>query len=144
MAPRALPRRRGPAGGQEDPTCRVRYILNRVGDKWSLNIIYELAQGPRRFTQLKQAIGGISQRMLTVTLRGLERDGLISRTVYPVVPPRVDYELTPLGTTLLDTVMQLMHWTIDHVDDIDRARKEYDARADALPSAKRHASSPFG
>jgi DNA-binding HxlR family transcriptional regulator len=108
--------------------CRVRDVLDRVGDKWSVTVIYRLAGGSRRFTELKHDVEGISQRMLTVTLRGLERDGLVTRTVHPVVPPRVDYELTELGETLLDTVGQLMGWSLDHVHDIDRAQKAYDAR----------------
>jgi DNA-binding HxlR family transcriptional regulator len=120
--------RRAAAAGHDETTCRVRDVLNRVGDKWSLTVIHELAWGPKRFTELKRAVGGVSQRMLTVTLRGLERDGLVSRTVHPVVPPRVDYELTALGRTLLDTICQLMAWTVEHVDDIERARREYDAR----------------
>jgi DNA-binding HxlR family transcriptional regulator len=112
-----------------EATCRARDVLDRVGDKWSVNVIYQLAGGPQRFTELKRDVEGVSQRMLTVTLRGLERDGLVTRTVYPVVPPRVDYQLTPLGETLLDSVSQMLGWTLDHLDDIDQARKEYDARA---------------
>lgn len=112
-----------------DPmTCRVREILDRVGDKWSLAVINALAHGSRRFTELKNGVPGISQRMLTVTVRGLERDGLVRRTVHPVVPPRVDYELTALGQTLRDTVCSLLDWAIQHADDVDAARREYDAR----------------
>ena len=85
------------------PTCEVRNILDRIADKWSLLVIYELADGVRRFTELRREIDGISQRMLTLTLRQLEREGLVSRKVFAVVPPRVDYQLTPLGSTLLDT-----------------------------------------
>jgi DNA-binding HxlR family transcriptional regulator len=121
-------RRQLPAERTES-TCLARDVLDRVGDKWSVIVIYQLAAGPRRFTELKRDVEGISQRMLTVTLRGLERDGLLTRTVYPVVPPRVDYQLTPLGETLLDSVSQLMGWTLDHLADIDQARKDYDARA---------------
>ncbi|GAA2896932.1 helix-turn-helix domain-containing protein [Streptosporangium fragile] len=113
---------------RDDTTCRVRDILDRVGDKWSLTVIAELGKGVRRFTELKHTIPGVSQRMLTVTLRGLERDGLVSRTVHPVVPPRVDYELTTLGRTLLETVWALLDWALQHVDDIDKARADYDAR----------------
>ncbi|MEV4267360.1 helix-turn-helix domain-containing protein [Kribbella sp. NPDC049584] len=112
-----------------DPAaCRIREVLNRVGDKWSLTVIHELAPGPKRFTELKRDLGGVSQRMLTVTLRGLERDGLVTRTVHPVVPPRVDYALTTLARTLLDTVMQLVSWTVEHVDDIEQAQQLYDAK----------------
>lgn len=108
--------------------CHARQILDRVADKWSLAVIHLLGDGTRRFTELKRGIPGISQRMLTVTVRGLERDGLVSRTVHPVVPPRIDYELTPLGGTLLGTVCALLAWSLDHADDIERARKEYDHR----------------
>ncbi|MBX6766547.1 MAG: helix-turn-helix transcriptional regulator [Actinomadura rubrobrunea] len=107
----------------------AREILARVGDKWSLYVIAHLGTESKRFTQLKKEIDGISQRMLTVTLRGLERDGLVSRTVYPVMPPRVDYALTPLGRTLLDAVGTLVAWVETHVDEVIEARARYDARA---------------
>lgn len=84
--------------------------------------------GTRRFTELRKCIDGISQRMLTVTLRGLERDGIVSRTMYPVMPPRVDYSLTPMGHTLVDAVSSLIDWSVDHLKEIDAARDEYDAR----------------
>lgn len=113
---------------RDDATCRVREALDRVGDKWTVAVISQLGTGPRRFTELKRGIPGISQRMLTATLRGLERDGLVTRTVYPVVPPRVDYDLTPLGRTLLDTAWTLMNWALRHIGDIDTARRAYDAR----------------
>jgi DNA-binding HxlR family transcriptional regulator len=121
----------GPASGAPGVTltrCRVREILERVGDKWSLFVISCLGDGPKRFTALKRSVDGISQRMLTVTLRGLERDGIVSRTMYPVMPPRVDYELTPLGRTLLDAVGALMTWADAHLDEVDAARAAYDAR----------------
>lgn len=114
---------------RDDTTCRVRDVLDRVGSKWSLTVINELGPGTRRFTQIKNAVPGISQRMLTETLRGLERDGLVERTVHPVVPPRVDYALTPLGRTLLDTVRGLLDWSLEHIDDIDAAREAYDTRS---------------
>jgi len=113
--------------------CRVREILERVGDKWSLFVISCLGDGPKRFTVLKRSVDGISQRMLTVTLRGLERDGIVSRTMYPVMPPRVDYELTPLGRTLLDAVGALMTWADAHLDEVDAARAAYDARTPGWP-----------
>jgi DNA-binding HxlR family transcriptional regulator len=116
-----------PTGDHDAAACHARQILDRVGDKWSLTVIHQLG-ATRRFTELKRAIPGISQRMLTVTLRGLERDGLVSRTVHPVVPPRVDYELTPLGQTLLGTVCTLMTWAVEHGDEIDEARAAYDER----------------
>jgi DNA-binding HxlR family transcriptional regulator len=107
--------------------CLVREVLDRVG--------HMLGNGTMRFSELRRGIDGISQRMLTVTLRGLERDGLISRTVYPVVPPRVDYALTPLGETLLDAVCALVKWAEEHRPDIDVARVEYDEREPvALPA----------
>ena len=113
--------------------CHARQILDRIGDKWSLAVIHQLST-TRRFTELRRAIDGISQRMLTVTLRGLERDGLVERTVYPVVPPRVDYALTPLGRTLLGTVCTLMSWSVEHGDEIDTARAAYDARPNGAPA----------
>src|SRR3981081_1283612 len=95
---------------ETDPACELRNILDRIADKWSLLVIYVLADGTRRFSELRREIDGISQRMLTLTLRQLEREGLVTRTVFPVVPPRVDYELTPLGSTLLDTIQSLVAW----------------------------------
>lgn len=109
-------------------TCRARDVLDRIGDKWSVYVIGLLGDGPRRFTDLLRTIDGISQRMLTVTLRGLERDGIVTRTVYPVVPPRVEYDLTPSGHTLLMTVRELIAWADEHTGDIDAARVRYDAR----------------
>lgn len=113
--------------------CEVRQILDRIADKWSLLAISLLAGRTLRFTELKREIDGISQRMLTVTLRQLERDGLVRRTVYPVVPPRVEYDLTPLGTTLLDTIQSLVTWTERHQNEVAAARGAYDARAAAAP-----------
>jgi DNA-binding HxlR family transcriptional regulator len=112
--------------------CRAREILDRVGDKWSLYVISELGAGTRRFTELKRAIDGISQRMLTVTLRELERDGIVSRTMYPVMPPRVDYTLTPLGHSLIGAVSALVTWAEGHVDEIDVARTTYDTRGEQV------------
>lgn len=114
--------------------CRIREILDRVGDKWSLFVISCLGDGPRRFTHLKQSVDGISQRMLTVTLRGLERDGIVRRTVFPVMPPRVDYELTSLGRTLLDATGALIAWADAHLDEVDQARARYDASPPAVPA----------
>jgi DNA-binding HxlR family transcriptional regulator len=108
--------------------CFARQILDRIGDKWSIAVIYTLGDTTKRFTELKREIDGISQRMLTATLRSLERDGLVRRTVHPVVPPRVDYELTDLGRTLFGTVCNLTLWAVHHADDIAEARAEYDAR----------------
>lgn len=108
--------------------CRAREILHRVGDKWSVYVIDRLGGGSLRFSELRRSIGGITARMLTVTLRGLERDGLVTRTLHPVIPPRVDYELTPMGTTLLQTIEQLIDWADSHVADIYAARAAYDAK----------------
>lgn len=117
--------------GVADPLsadCRaVSGILNRVGDKWSVLVIMQLGGGPRRFNEIKRIIGGISQRMLTLTLRGLERDGLVSRTVTPSVPPRVDYALTELGRDLLAPVTALGEWAIRHQACIAAARAQFDA-----------------
>jgi DNA-binding HxlR family transcriptional regulator len=109
-------------------TCEASEVLGRVGDKWSLQVIFSLGEGTRRFTDIKRGIAGISQRMLTVTLRGLERDGIITRTMYPVMPPRVDYALTPMGRTLLDAAATMIRWAHEHLDEIEAARTAYDAR----------------
>ncbi|MDY0816040.1 helix-turn-helix domain-containing protein [Kitasatospora purpeofusca] len=108
--------------------CEVRQILDRIADKWSLLVIALLDRGSLRFTELRREIDGVSQRMLTVTLRQLERDGLVERTVHAVVPPRVDYALTPLGRTLHETVRSLVAWTEAHQREIATARASYDAR----------------
>lgn len=127
-----------------EEACEVRHILDRVGDKWSLLVITLLGQGPRRFTELRREIDTISQRMLTLTLRQLERDGLVSRTVYPVVPPRVDYALTPLGFTLRDTIQALVDWTLAHREEIVSARAAYDARAAAHTAMAERAPAAAG
>jgi DNA-binding HxlR family transcriptional regulator len=111
--------------------CEVRQILDRIADKWSLLVIALLECRKLRFSELQREIDGISQRMLTVTLRQLERDGLVSRTVHPVVPPRVEYELTPLGSTLHDTIRSLVTWTEEHQTEIAAARETYDRRQPA-------------
>jgi DNA-binding HxlR family transcriptional regulator len=106
----------------------VRDVLSRVGDKWSVLVIVLLEDGPRRFSELRRTIEGVSQRMLTLTVRGLERDGLVKRTVQPTIPARVDYELTTLGRTLLEPVMALSQWAQDYRGAIQEARQRYDAR----------------
>jgi DNA-binding HxlR family transcriptional regulator len=109
--------------------CRgVASILSMVGDKWSVFVIMMLHDGPKRFNELKRMIGGISQRMLTLTLRGLERDGLVTRTVFPTIPPRVDYELTDLGRGLAKPVMALGEWAKIHQGEIEGARMRFDRR----------------
>ena len=114
----------------------VSEVLSRIGDKWSVLIVMLLGAGPRRFNDLKRTIGGISQRMLTLTLRGLERDGLVTRTVFPTIPPRVDYELTPLGHSLRGPVEALGQWAFAHLPTIVGAREIYDGRSHASPSPK--------
>jgi DNA-binding HxlR family transcriptional regulator len=109
-------------------SCEVRQILDRIGDKWSLLVMALLDGGTLRFSELRRQIDGISQRMLTLTLRQLERDGLVERTVHAVVPPRVDYNLSPLGRTLLDPINGLVQWTIDHHGEVAAARQSYDDR----------------
>ena len=120
------------AAHQHDPAhsdCRgVASVLSRVGDKWSVLVIMMLGDGPRRFNELKRMIGGVSQRMLTLTLRGLERDGLVTRTIFPTIPPRVDYELTDLGRGLSKPVEALGKWAFDHRVEIEGARAKFDAR----------------
>ncbi|MBR1128183.1 winged helix-turn-helix transcriptional regulator [Bradyrhizobium iriomotense] len=125
--------RLGPGPDQRpDPNhadCRgVASVLSRVGDKWSVFVIMMLSDGPKRFNELKRMINGISQRMLTLTLRGLERDGLVTRTIFPTIPPRVDYELTDLGHGLSRPVEALGKWAKDHLDQIEAARTRFDQR----------------
>jgi DNA-binding HxlR family transcriptional regulator len=111
--------------------CRaISSVLARVGDKWSVLIIVLLGDGPKRFNEIKRAVGGISQRMLTLTLRGLERDGLVTRTQFPTIPPRVDYELTDLGRSLWSAVEPLGVWARGHVGHITKARAGFDEKAD--------------
>ncbi|PRY21345.1 winged helix-turn-helix transcriptional regulator [Pseudosporangium ferrugineum] len=106
-----------------------------IDDKWALRIVSALGAGPHRFTELKRAIDGVSQRMLTVTLRSLERDGILTRTVYNVMPPNVSYALTPLGTALLEAATPLLAWTTEALPQIEAARLAYDRRAEeALPA----------
>jgi DNA-binding HxlR family transcriptional regulator len=118
-----------PPQPHDDHDCRgVASILARVGDKWSVFVIMMLGDGPKRFNELKRLVGGISQRMLTLTLRGLERDGLVTRTVFPTIPPRVDYELTDLGHGLCHPVKALGEWAMKHQDQIEAARSRFDKR----------------
>jgi DNA-binding HxlR family transcriptional regulator len=120
-------------GHSHDPAqCpAVREVLNRVGDKWSVQIVKLLGDGPKRFSDLKRSIEGISQRMLTLTLRGLERDGLLSRTVEPTIPPKVEYELTSLGKTVLKPICALAQWALDNRVAIHEAQRAYDAKTAA-------------
>jgi DNA-binding HxlR family transcriptional regulator len=108
--------------------CRaVSELLARVGDKWTVLVVATLGEGPMRFNELRRALGSISQRMLTMTLRGLERDGLVTRTVFSTIPPRVDYELTKLGKSLLEPVSTLGAWALNNQPAIQVARRRYDA-----------------
>ena len=111
--------------------CRsVGDVLARVGDKWSLLTIAMLSRGTMRFSELKRSLGAISQKVLTSTLRGLERDGYVTRTVTPTIPPRVDYELTALGRDVLGPVEVLARWAIENRGRVERSRKKFDQRAD--------------
>lgn len=110
----------------ESGCLATREILERIGDKWSLYVVGSLHTGPRRFNELRREVNGVSQRMLTLTLRGLERDGLVTRTVFHSIPPRVEYELTELGRTLLEPVAVLIHWANNSRSAIEMARARYD------------------
>lgn len=115
-------------------SCEIRDLLDRLADKWSLLVVEMLGEGQQRFSELHRAIEGISQRMLTLTLRHLERDGLVIRKVHPVVPPRVDYDLTPLGRSLLTIIEPLVSWTRQHREEITNARIAYDSKSSTEPS----------
>jgi DNA-binding HxlR family transcriptional regulator len=126
-----------PRHSGDSPQCMaVREVLKLVGDKWSLLLVFQLSEGPKRFSELRRSVEGISQRMLTLTLRGLERAGLVTRTVYPTVPPRVDYALTPLGRTLREPVSALAAWAGRSREKMQLAREQFDQRATkSLPPA---------
>ena len=116
---------------QADPfnrNCGSRKVLDRIGDRWSVLVVLTLAGGDKRYGELAERIDGISQKMLTQTLRGLERDGIVTRTVHASVPPRVDYALTDLGRSLLDLVAGLEAWATTHLVEVEAARARYDAR----------------
>ncbi|MFB4295873.1 winged helix-turn-helix transcriptional regulator [Actinomadura sp. NTSP31] len=119
----ALP---GPCG---DDDCGIRDVLDRLGDRWSVLVVVELSKGVRRFGELERAIPGISQRMLTLTTKRLCRDGLVERTVYPTIPPRTDYRLTPMGRSFSDAVQALADWSRDHKEALGDARARWDAEA---------------
>jgi DNA-binding HxlR family transcriptional regulator len=105
---------------------RVSAILSRIGDKWTVLVVRQLGDGPRRFSEIKRALGSISQKMLTTTLRSLERDGFVSRTVFPTIPPRVDYELTALGRDLLGPVGAIGEWAAKNAARVEEAQRRYD------------------
>ncbi|GGV80707.1 transcriptional regulator [Streptomyces thermoviolaceus subsp. thermoviolaceus] len=109
--------------------CPSRDLLDHIGSKWAVLVLGELGRnGTCRFGRLRQALAGVSEKMLTQTLRTLERDGLVSRTVHPEVPPRVEYELTPLGQTLREPLRALTEWSVRHIEEVITAREEYDQR----------------
>jgi DNA-binding HxlR family transcriptional regulator len=114
---------------EEDPGRIIRQTLERVGDKWSVLTIGSLRNGPLRFSELRRGVSGISQRMLTRTVRALERDGLVTRTVYPEIPPRVEYELTDLGRTLIPPVLSLAEWAMNNAERIDSNRAHFDEQS---------------
>ena len=109
-----------------DPNCPSREVLDRIGDRWTVLVVGSLSQGPLRFSELGRRVRGISQKMLTQTLRKLERDGLVTRHVYPEVPPRTEYELTKLGHTLIEPMGALCEWAGMHLSELEQARKRYD------------------
>ncbi len=123
--------------GYDEDCVAMREILSLIGDKWSVMVIVNLAERTMRFSELKRAIEGISQRMLTLTLRGLERDGIVSRSVHPSIPPRVDYELTRLGRTLIEPVTALAIWAHRHRPEIERARESFDRAAKSKATLSR-------
>jgi DNA-binding HxlR family transcriptional regulator len=115
--------------------CPTRQVLDLIADKWTVLIIFLLADEPKRFSELRRSINGISQKMLTQTLRSLERDGLVTRTVYPEVPPRVEYQLTPLGKTLRSPIQAVISWSETYIDAVTSAQAEYDARENVAKAA---------
>jgi DNA-binding HxlR family transcriptional regulator len=120
--------------------CRaVSEVLSRVGDKWTVLVVSTLGDGPKRFNELRRALGSISQRMLTLTLRALERDGLVTRTVFPTIPPRVDYELTELGRSLLEPVSELGLWARANRPAIQDARRRFDSAPEGRAAAAKSA-----
>ena len=120
-------------GSVLDPQCPSRLVLDRIADKWTALIIQILARGTKRYVELQREIGGISQKMLTQTLRSLERDGLVQRTIYPVVPPKVEYSLTRLGRTLIEPLQGLCRWSEKHLAELEanRARAKSQNAAEA-------------
>ena len=118
------------------PVCRtISTLLSRIGDKWTVLVVQTLGEGPKRFNELRREIPSVSQRMLTLTLRNLERDGLVNRTVTPSIPPRVDYELTELGQSLQKPICGLATWATENVEAIHEAQARFDANADKAEAA---------
>ena len=119
-----------------NPVCRtISTLLSRIGDKWTVLVVQTLGEGARRFNELRREIPSVSQRMLTLTLRNLERDGLVNRTVTPSIPPRVDYELTELGRSLQKPICGLATWAMDNVEAIHGAQAQFDAAHDKAEAA---------
>ena len=119
-----------------NPVCRtISGLLQRIGDKWTVLVVQTLADGPRRFNELRREIPSVSQRMLTLTLRNLERDGIVNRTVTPTIPPRVDYELTQLGRSLQGPICGLARWAMANVGAIEAAQKSFDSRREQRKAA---------
>jgi DNA-binding HxlR family transcriptional regulator len=117
-----------PSSPHVTESCKsVSEVLSRIGDKWSVLVVMQLSDGPKRFSEIRRAIPDVSQRMLTLTLRGLQRDGLVSRKVTPTIPPRVDYDLTALGRSLQEPVMALGKWAFDNMPEIQASRSAFDA-----------------
>ncbi|BCH31670.1 transcriptional regulator [Mesorhizobium sp. L-8-10] len=115
--------------GHDHNECRaLGQILDRIGDKWTIMVVGVLACGPLRFNQMMREIGGVSHRMLTLTLRSLERDGLVSRAAYPTIPPKVEYALTDAGRSLIEPLRVLSNWAIEYRPTIEKARAEFDTR----------------
>ncbi len=119
-----------------NPVCRtISTLLSRIGDKWTVLVVQTLSSGSKRFNELRREIPSVSQRMLTLTLRNLERDGLVKRTVTPTIPPRVDYELTALGHSLQKPICGLADWALENVETIHKAQARFDAEADKAAAA---------
>ena len=119
-----------------NPVCRtISTLLSRIGDKWTVLVVQTLGEGPKRFNQLRREIPSVSQRMLTLTLRNLERDGLVSRTVTPSIPPRVDYELTEIGQSLQKPICGLATWALENVEAIHESQARFDAQQDKAEAA---------
>ena len=122
-----------------DQSCPTRQVLDRVGDRWTVLVVLTLTSGSRRFTELRGCVAGITPKMLTSTLRGLERDGLVSRRIYAEVPPRVEYTLTPLGHSLCAPMQAITDWAEEHIREIEAARDDYNRSA---PSGRREGRAP--
>lgn len=133
MQPRAGHPQQVVAAGERSYQDTLRDVLGRIGDKWSVIVLCRLSGSPRRFNELRRMTEGITQRMLSSTLRHLERDGLVTRTVYPTVPPQVEYALAESGESLHEVLYQLVGWTEQHIETIQRARSRYDASTDETP-----------